>query len=446
MKIYTFENQEYYLADDVYNEEPISFIGCSKTSRLIIKKKNLKENEYVYMKYIKSQDKWQKSDENYKTAKLFISSEWTHNNLLKFKETKTQEDIDLESMIAPELLELENHEKFVNVDGERLNIEIRGSNDINNMYFKVKDISEQFKLGDIVNTLIKSTSSFIKNIHYKYFKINCMDKMQVNTIKGNHKYLFLTFKGLTKLLYVSHNKNAEHFQDWANKILYTHQFGTKEDKEELASTLIGVNVKNVRQVFSLTNNETPGVYLILCGKANELLKDNNYSDNDLLCKFGCSKDINRRLAEHENKLNKEFNTQIEVLCYSIIDPKYIFEAESSILQYFASNLVQYKNMKELIVINKINLEQIKTHYRMIQNSYIGCYEELKNIINNLEQQLEKEKHKYETELTKERYNNELQKEKHKNELNEERFNSKLKDKDIEILQYKIKLLELTNKN
>ena len=368
MKNYTFENQEYYLADDVYNEEPISFIGCSKTSRLIIKKKNLQDNEYIYMKYIKSQDKWQKSDENYKTAKLFISSEWTHNNLLKFKETKTQEDIDLESMIAPNILELDNHEKFVNVDSEQLNIEIRGSRDINNMYFKVKDISEQFKLGDVKNTLLQPNSKFIKNIHFKIFKVA---QYNLGNIKQKHKILFLTFKGLTKLLYVSHSKNAEHFQDWANKILYTHQFGTKEDKEELASTLIGVNVKNVRQVFSLTNNETPGVYLILCGKANQLLKDNNYSDNDLVCKFGCSKDINRRLAEHENKLSKEFNTQIEVLCYSIIDPKYIFEAESSILQYFASNLVQYKNMKELIVINKINLEQIKTHYRMIQNSYIG---------------------------------------------------------------------------
>ena len=83
--------------------------------------------------------------------------------------------------------------------------------------------------------------------------------------------------------------------------------------------------------------------------------------------------------------------------------------------------------------------------------FSGCYEELKNIINNLEQQLEKEKHKYEIELAKERYNTELDKEKHKYEL--EVSNSKLKDKDIdiknkdiEILQYKIKLLELTNKN
>ena len=50
MKVYTFSfknNIEYYLSDDIYNEEPESFIGCSKTTRLIIEKKHLKEDEYI---------------------------------------------------------------------------------------------------------------------------------------------------------------------------------------------------------------------------------------------------------------------------------------------------------------------------------------------------------------------------------------------------------------
>ena len=458
MKLYTFESKEYYLADDIYNEEPISFVGCSKTSRLIIKKKNLSENEYIYMKYIKSFNEWQKSDDKYKNAKLFITSEWTHNNLLKFKENKTQEDIDLESMIAPPILDLDNHEKFVDIEGKLLNIEIRGTREINNIYFKVKDVSEKFELSNISNTLQHPNSKFVKDIHYKIFDCNKIENFNTNTNKGNQKLLFLTFKGLTKLLYVSHSKNAEHFQDWANKILFSYKLGTIEDKEELASSLIGVNVKNVRQVFSLTNNETPGVYLILCGNANKIL-GNEYSETDLVCKFGCSKDINRRLIEHENKLNKEFNTQIEVLCYSIIDPKYIFEAESSIKDYFKANLIKYKKMDELIVININNLDQIKKIYKMIQTSYIGCYEELNNMINKLKETLELEKHNFvlekerhnselkdkEIELQKERYNNELEKERHKNELNEERYKTALKDKDIEILQYKIKFLELNIK-
>jgi hypothetical protein len=226
MKLYSFENKEYYLADDIYNEEPISFVGCSKTSRLIIKKKNLKDDEYIYMKYIKSFNEWQKSDDKYKNAKLFITCEWTHNNLLKFKENKTQEDIDLEAMIAPPILELENTEKFVNIDGKILDVEIRGTREINNIYFKVKDISEKFELGDINKTLYSGTSTFIKKIHFESFRYGN------NLFSTNKKMMFLTFKGLTKLLYVSHSKNAEHFQDWANKILFTHKYGTIEMKEE----------------------------------------------------------------------------------------------------------------------------------------------------------------------------------------------------------------------
>ena len=54
-------------------------------------------------------------------------------------------------------------------------------------------------------------------------------------------------------------------------------------------------------------------------------------------------------------------------------------------------------------------------------------------------------------MAKERYNNELEKEKHNTELEKHKYelelsNSKLKDKDIEILQYKIKLLELNIKD
>ena len=52
------DNKEYYLADDVYKMEPKSFVGCSKTSRLIVTNKKLKQNDYLYMKYIKSKNEW----------------------------------------------------------------------------------------------------------------------------------------------------------------------------------------------------------------------------------------------------------------------------------------------------------------------------------------------------------------------------------------------------
>ena len=41
-------------------------------------------------------------------------------------------------------------------------------------------------------------------------------------------------------------------------------------------------------------------------------------------------------------------------------------------------------MNELVIITNKELSQIKQHYRMIQNSYIGRYEEMHNKISSLE--------------------------------------------------------------
>ena len=137
-------------------------------------------------------------------------------------------------------------------------------------------------------------------------------------------------------------------------------------------------------------------------------------------------------SEHDKKYSKEFNTKIELLCFSIIEAKYIFEAENNITQYFKSNIIEYKNSKELIVINKKDIIQIKQHYKMIQNSYIGRYDEMNNKISLLEKEIIELNNKL---LIKDK-DIEILIQKHKNEL---------KDKDIEILEYKIKLLELNNK-
>jgi len=180
------------------------------------------------------------------------------------------------------------------------------------------------------------------------------------------------------------------------------------------------------------SSKTPVVYLYLIGNANEILKNNNYDKNDILCKYGCTDDLERRCSEHDKKFSKKFNKKIELLCFSIIESKYIFEAESNITQYFKSNLIEYKNNKELIVINKKDIIQIKQHYKMIQNSYIGRYDEMNNKISLLEKEIIEVNNKL---LIKDK-DIEILIEKHKNEL---------KDKDIEILEYKIKLLEFNQK-
>jgi len=174
-------------------------------------------------------------------------------------------------------------------------------------------------------------------------------------------------------------------------------------------------------------------------------------------------DLPRRSAEHHKNFNKEFKTEIELVYFSIIEAKYIFNAETNIKQYFKSNLVEHKNMSELIVINKKDLGQIKQHYSMIQNNYIGKYEEMnekikqlekeiieyenKIILQNKEIEIIKDKHKIEilelqhkNKLIEEQYKKELQEEKHKNEIIEERHKIELQSKEIELLNQKLELL------
>ena len=439
MQYITINNKSYVLADDLFSAIP-TFCKDARNSRELIKNRNIKDFVYARNK----NNNWTITDgKSNRYDKILINKTYIDNNIDDIKD----QEID----IAPDIILLEDHEKFKDDEGKIIEIETRGDRDVNNIYFKLKDVSLGFNLDNLYDIVTQKISNYIIDVDYKYF--NCRKTISNSKISYSKK-IYLTYEGILRVLFVNKSRKTKKFITWATKTLFVAQLGSKEEKEELASNLIGVNVKNVRQVFNLTKNDTPGVYLINCGKAKDLLGD-NYSDNDLICKFGCSKDINRRLAEHDINFKKEFNTPIEVLCYSIIDPKYIFEAESCLNQYFKYNIIDYKNMKELVVINTKELNQIKIQYKMIHNSYIGCYEKLNQKIIELNNELEKEKHnlelekeKHKLDLEKEKYNSKLNDEKHKLEIEktnskllEEKYKNELKDKDIELLQYKIKLLE-----
>lgn len=50
---------------------------------------------------------------------------------------------------------------------------MRGERNMNNIYFKVKDIMKYFNLPNLYTTLIdKRYDNYRENIHYKYFILN----------------------------------------------------------------------------------------------------------------------------------------------------------------------------------------------------------------------------------------------------------------------------------
>lgn len=444
----SLNNNSYYLAEELHAYDMAFFSKVYKNIRNIIKNKNVSADNYKYA-YINKKGLWVESKESYARAKLLLAAEWVENNVPKVIIHKKQEDkpsehderqkeentpdIDLEISAlydvepAPKVLELEDDERFTDSNGKKLNIMVRGERHQMKCYFSVKDVSKAFEMPNLNSSLLHKNSNYIANSHYKYFSIV---KMGGSRTEYSKKELYLTYKGMLKVLYSSNTGNAESFQDWSIEKLFTVQLGTEEQKDELASSLIGVSSRAIKDVFRTNTDKIPSVYLYIVGKAKEKLGD-KYSNDMIICKYGYSDDLPRRNDEHTKTFKKEFNQDIELSCFSIIESKWLSEAETQIKHYFEPYKLEYKQYKELVVIDKKQLSQVKNFYSMIQKSFIGRYIELTSKIAELENKIIEEKHK-----------NELLVEKHKNELQQEQHKNGMKDKDIEILHMKLIIAEM----
>lgn len=196
----------------------------------------------------------------------------------------------------------------------------------------------------------------------------------------------------------------------------------------------GASIHAVKEAFKTSSGKTPCVYLFAIGNANKLLNTNQYSEDTLLYKFGNTDDLPRRSGEHERNFKKSFKIDhIELMTFSVIDPKYIVDAENSLKDYFKTNKVDFQNTNELITLNKVEYDKTIKHYKLIKNSYIGCYMEMQDKINQLERKIKDLQNEYN--LTKEKLTNEntLQSEKHKNELSltVEKHKNTIQEKDNE---------------
>ena len=386
-------DKEYYQASDIYKFDSAFFYGTNNNLRNIVDKKKISDEEYIYA-YIKDKE-WIVSNKKYCKSKLLLESNWCINNVPKFaKNTNILSKVE----VAPPVLELDDDEK-IKIDDIVYNIEIRGSRDMNGCYFKIKDISNSFDLKNLRKNMTDKNSGYEINTHYKYFTTEKARKPGSHTT--NIKKPYLTYKGLIRCLYVSRNPKVDKFQDWANQILFTHQFGSKEDKTKLASKLLGVHYKAVSEVFKTSARNIPCVYLFTLGSAKDLREsmnlDKNIKDDNIICKYGMTDNLERRAAEHNRNFNKIKNADLHLKYYSYIDPQYISEAENDITGVFDHEeyKLQYENFTELVVITpkKLN-DHIKKQYIGLSERYAGHVTELVAKIKSYEDKflLQEERH------------------------------------------------------
>jgi len=247
-----------------------------------------------------------------------------------------------------------------------------------------------------------SNESFAKGVHYNTFITDVAD----SKIHLPNKQLFLTYKGILKVLFNNRSGRADSFVDWATETLFTHQMGSMEQKEELGSKLLGCSVDSIRNTLKNYSAKLSSIYCVSLG-TGETLRDSmklpvTIKNEDIIIKFGYTDDLDRRSSEHLRKYKNIGGVDVRIMEFVYIDPGYLSQAETDMKHFFMAmeTSVEYMNERELIAVNPKHLDQIKKQYSLMGSGYQGKCSNMISKLEKLEYQMQSKeesiKHKEET--------------------------------------------------
>ena len=149
------------------------------------------------------QDNGEKISNN---AKLLLKQEWTEKNIPKMSKEEIKYDIEP----LYELLILKDSEKFQDKYNNVFEIETRGLRDPEHCYFRAKDIEKAFNIKNLTTTITNTQNQYEINKHYKTFILHART-IDSSSSNKNKQVLYLTYLGLSKVLFCSRTGTADRF-------------------------------------------------------------------------------------------------------------------------------------------------------------------------------------------------------------------------------------------
>lgn len=429
--IIKIDETEYVNCELIMEKYSIYTKGIRNT-RSLIKVKNIPLNMYVFAR--KNDNTWFKTEgKSIKYDKVLLNKNYFENIPELQKDNHT---IDNNTSIekAPPIIELNNTEKFKDLNGIIIEIETRGTRKFNDMYFKVKDVSIGLKLIDLHTNIIDVRKGYTFNKDYKYFICDTIGT------KKNTKELFLTYSGILRVLFVSVSGKANEFIKWATETLFTVQMGSNDQKQQLVSNIMGVSAQAVKEVFKVSSKSVPCVYLFSLGFVKDLRNSMNinekYTDDMLVCKYGYTIDLSRRTNEHIKTYGNITGVDLKLKSYSYIDPIYCSNAETDIKDHFNALDIglKFKDYEELVAIKPSLMKTVESQYKQISEAYAGHIKDMIKQVEDLKKELELQTMKHKNELLT-----------MENELNMSNAKNNNLMKDLEIEKLRNQLLNMNKK-
>lgn len=387
MQTITVNDKKYYLANEIIKNAPI-WSSNIRRGRDLIKQKNITTKNYMYARL--KDDEWIENTDYVNLSKrldkvlIKVSYMKTIQKFMDEINDKFVENND-SVMKAPNIIDLDDSEKFKDDKGNILNIETRGEKQYTKLYFKVKDISNCFGIKNLSKLLLNDKGNYVHERDYVYF--DCT----INKINNKTKNLFLTYLGLLRVLFVSRCGHANKFIDWAANKLFTLQMGTSEQKKFLAGDILGVDARLLTELFDKQPNTLSCIYFATFGRVKDLRKIMNildkdkYKDDDIVGKFGFSNNGARRAGEHLLNFGKIKGIDLKIKYCSYIDPQYISAAEADVRSFMKSISAAfvYKKEEEVVILTQEQLISTKAVYGEAKLKYAGHVAELHSQIKDL---------------------------------------------------------------
>ncbi len=382
---------DYYFLDDIVNAYPN--FSKSYTGRKVLKNYEFNEDDYNFIIYSPFNNiKYKFYDESYSKAKLFIKREWVEKNVINIEKDYIQ---------MPPSLKIKNLPDFMK-NGEN-SLKFRGERTRKKLFVSVEGVAKFLEINsyDLKKNVINGEYGLEKNKHF----VLCEGKNKNNRFI---KIPYFTYKGFLSYVFITKSPLVYKIVKFCETVLFNSMFGTSEEKTEMVLTNIIQTSKEVavlKKKLGVAISESKNITAIYGIISCLYLLIFEEREGTYVVKFGKSKDLKTRLADHAKTYG---NVSIKFCRY--IDNSELDNAEKELYVYFNERHTPIKKWpendntvrKEVFEIKKGELKNIKKFYDELSVKYGGKVDNINKNMKasekNKNQEIEKIKHFYELKI------------------------------------------------
>jgi hypothetical protein len=157
--------------------------------------------------------------------------------------------------------------------------------------------------------------------------------------------------------------------------MFTFQLGTVEQKEKLTCDYLGVDLQTFKHTMKCYSGKISCIYFISLGSVGNLRNTfniRNVDNNNIVCKYGRTNDIKRRLSELSNEYRKKNSIiTINILSFVFINDKFSSRAEKEVADKFISECHKILDIteNELVAIKPQYISNVSQYFKRLEKKY-----------------------------------------------------------------------------